>query len=43
MSEGDFTIDVDASSDDEIGIMGSKVSDFVASMRNMLSSISKEI
>ena len=42
MSEGDFTIDIDSSSNDEIGIMGSKVSEFVASMRHMLSSISKE-
>ena len=42
MSEGDFTISVDSSSNDEIGVMGSKVSDFVASMRNMLSSISEE-
>ena len=42
MSEGDFTIDVKAESNDEIGEMGSKVSDFVASMRNMLRSISDE-
>jgi len=42
MSEGDFTIEVDSSSNDEIGLMGSKVTDFVQSMRNMLSSISKE-
>ena len=42
MSEGDFTIEVDTSSDDEIGVMGSKVSDFVAAMRKMLSSISQE-
>lgn len=42
MSEGDFTIDVDSSSNDEIGLMGSKVSDFVASMRSMLSHISQE-
>ena len=42
MSEGDFTITVDSSSNDEIGVMGSKVSDFVASMRNMLRSISDE-
>ncbi len=42
MSEGDFTIEVDSSGNDEIGVMGSKVSDFVASMRNMLSSISHE-
>ncbi len=42
MSEGDFTIEVDSSSDDEIGVMGSKVSDFVNSMRKMLASISEE-
>ena len=42
MSEGDFTITVDSSSNDEIGVMGSKVTDFVASMRKMLSSISEE-
>ena len=42
MSEGDFTIEVDSSSDDEIGLMGSKVSEFVASMKTMLASISKE-
>ncbi len=42
MSEGDFTIDVKANSDDEIGVMGSRVSEFVASMRKMLSSISEE-
>ncbi len=42
MSEGDFTIDIDASSNDEIGVMGSRVSEFVASMRSMLSHISQE-
>ncbi|MDC7295003.1 methyl-accepting chemotaxis protein [Butyrivibrio sp. DSM 10294] len=42
MSEGDFTISVDSSSNDEIGLMGSKVTEFVASMRNMISSISQE-
>lgn len=42
MSEGDFTIEVDSSSNDEIGLMGFKVSEFVASMRNMLASISQE-
>ena len=42
MSEGDFTIEVKADSNDEIGEMGGKVSDFVASMRNMLRSISDE-
>ncbi|WP_051226514.1 methyl-accepting chemotaxis protein [Butyrivibrio sp. MC2013] len=42
MTAGDFTIEVDSSSDDEIGIMGSKLSEFVASMRSMLSHISEE-
>ncbi len=42
MSEGDFTIEVDSSSNDEIGLMGSKVTDFVSSMRSMLSHISQE-
>ncbi len=42
MSEGDFTIEVDSSSNDEIGVMGNKVSEFVASMRKMLTSISEE-
>ena len=42
MSEGDFTIEVDSSSNDEIGLMGSKVSDFVDSMKKMLQSISDE-
>lgn len=42
MSDGDFTIEVDSSSNDEIGLMGGKVSEFVASMRKMLASISDE-
>jgi methyl-accepting chemotaxis protein len=42
MSSGDFTIDVKTESNDEIGLMGSKVKDFVTNMRNMLSSISEE-
>ena len=42
MSDGDFTIEVDSSSNDEIGLMGSKVSEFVVSMRSMLASISEE-
>jgi methyl-accepting chemotaxis protein len=42
MSEGDFTIDVKAESNDEIGVMGSKIAEFVESMRHMLSSISEE-
>ncbi len=42
MSNGDFTIEVNQESNDEIGMMGSKVSEFVESMRGMLSSINKE-
>ncbi len=42
MSSGDFTIAVKSESNDEIGVMGKKVGDFVISMRNMLSSISNE-
>lgn len=42
MSSGDFTINVKAESNDEIGVMGSKVGEFVNSMRNMLSSINDE-
>ena len=42
MSAGDFTIDITADSNDEIGLMGSKVQEFVDSMRQMLSSINEE-
>ncbi|SDB25500.1 methyl-accepting chemotaxis protein [Pseudobutyrivibrio sp. YE44] len=42
MSAGDFTIKVTQESNDEIGLMGSKVSEFVQSMRSMLSSINEE-
>ncbi|SDB25365.1 methyl-accepting chemotaxis protein [Pseudobutyrivibrio sp. YE44] len=42
MSEGDFTIDIVQESNDEIGIMGGKVSEFVKSMRGMLTSINNE-
>ncbi|MCR5671663.1 MAG: methyl-accepting chemotaxis protein [Butyrivibrio sp.] len=42
MSEGDFTIEVDTRSNDEIGVMGGKISEFVTSMRSMLASISQE-
>ena len=42
MSAGDFTIDVTEDSNDEIGLMGSKVNEFVQSMRKMLSSINEE-
>lgn len=42
MSSGDFTIEVDSTSNDEIGRMGDQVGHFVGSMRNMLSSINEE-
>ncbi len=42
MSAGDFTIQVNHESNDEIGMMGGKVSEFVESMRKMLSSINAE-
>ena len=42
MSGGDFTIDVEAKSNDEIGLMGDQINDFVKSMRKMLHSISDE-
>ena len=42
MSAGDFTIDITTDSNDEIGLMGAKVRDFVESMRGMLSSINTE-
>lgn len=42
MSSGDFTIEVDNTSNDEIGLMGEQVGEFVGSMRNMLSSINDE-
>ena len=42
MTEGDFTIEVSHNSNDEIGLMSTKVSEFVDSMRKMLSSINDE-
>lgn len=42
MSMGDFTIEVKHNSNDEIGLMSSKVGEFVANMRGMLSSINDE-
>lgn len=42
MSAGDFTIDIKTESNDEIGVMGAKVREFVESMRGMLSSINTE-
>lgn len=42
MSGGDFTIEVEAKSNDEIGLMGDQVNEFVTSMRKMLLSISDE-
>ena len=42
MSAGDFTIEVKKASNDEIGLMGTRVMEFVESMRQMLSSINEE-
>jgi methyl-accepting chemotaxis protein len=42
MSEGDFTIDVNVNSNDEIGMMGDRIGEFVESMRKMLQSINGE-
>ncbi|MCR4694448.1 MAG: methyl-accepting chemotaxis protein [Pseudobutyrivibrio sp.] len=42
MSAGDFTIQVSQESNDEIGVMGSKVGEFLESMRQMLSTINEE-
>lgn len=39
MTEGDFTIKLQSASSDEIGIMSRHVEKFVASMRNMITSI----
>lgn len=42
MSGGDFTIDVEAKSNDEIGLMGDQINEFIESMRRMLHTISNE-
>lgn len=42
MANGDFTITIDNSSNDEIGTMSNKVSEFVESMREMISNINEE-
>lgn len=42
MSGGDFTIDVEAKSNDEIGLMGDQINEFIESMRKMLHTISDE-
>ena len=42
MSAGDFTIEINHDSNDEIGLMGDQVSEFVGSMREMISSINDE-
>lgn len=39
MTEGDFTVDVNVASRDEIGIMGSGIKKFIAAMQGMISSI----
>lgn len=42
MASGDFTVDVTASSNDEIGLMAEKMKEFIGSMRHMISSINEE-
>lgn len=42
MSGGDFTIDVEAKSNDEIGLMGDQINEFIESMRKMIHTISDE-
>ncbi|SER82007.1 methyl-accepting chemotaxis protein [Lachnobacterium bovis] len=42
MANGDFTIKVHKSSNDEIGTMSSKVSEFVGIMREMITNINRE-
>ncbi len=42
MSDGDFTIEIKNSANDEIGLMGNQVSKFVVQMRKMFSSINDE-
>lgn len=42
MASGDFTVDVTAASNDEIGLMAEKMKEFIGSMRNMISSINEE-
>lgn len=39
MSDGDFTVEVTKKSRDEIGVMGSKVTEFIQAMRQLISNI----
>lgn len=39
MSDGDFTVSVVGSSNDEIGVMGTKVTDFIEAMKKLISNI----
>lgn len=42
MAEGDFTISINGSSNDEIGLMSDKVEDFIVRMRDMLKNVALE-
>lgn len=42
MADGDFTISINSSSNDEIGIMSDKVEDFIVRMRDMLKNVALE-
>lgn len=42
MADGDFTISINGSSNDEIGLMSEKVEEFIVTMRNMLRSVANE-
>ena len=42
MADGDFTIAIENSNNDEIGLMSKKVQDFIVSMRKMLRSVANE-
>lgn len=42
MADGDFTINIEKASNDEIGLMSEKVEEFIVTMRNMLRSVANE-
>ena len=42
MASGDFTVEIEKSSNDEIGQMADKMKEFIANMRNMISSLNSE-
>ena len=42
MADGDFTISINSSSNDEIGLMSDKVEDFIVRMRDMLKNVALE-